>query len=80
VIAPYKGEFELWYGHHCGWRFYFLLIALTALELFRPKDSKAWRHFYHDIPKPSKELEPYLLELESFSTHLFCNRLLILKK
>ncbi|HOO03032.1 MAG TPA: sugar transferase [Rectinema sp.] len=60
VIAPYKGELELWYSHHCGWRSYFLLIALTIWVLFRPDDSKAWRHFYHDIPKPPKELEPYL--------------------
>ncbi|HNV37114.1 MAG TPA: sugar transferase [Rectinema sp.] len=60
VIAPYKGELELWYSHHCGWRSYFLLLALTVWELFRPDDSKAWRHFYNDIPKPPKELEPYL--------------------
>jgi len=60
VIAPYKGELELWYSHHCGLRSYFLLIALTIWVLFRPDDSKAWRHFYHDIPKPPKELEPYL--------------------
>jgi len=60
VIAPYKGELELWYTHHCGWRSYFLLIALTAWKLFRPADSKAWRLFYHDIPEPPPELAPYL--------------------
>lgn len=60
VIAPYKGRLEQWYVPHSGWRSYFLLIALTVVKLVRPGDSKIWHFFYHDIPSPPAELEPYL--------------------
>lgn len=60
IIAPYKGELELWYTHHCGWRSYFLLLALTAWKLVSPSDSWVWKHFYHDIPEPPRDLQAYL--------------------
>lgn len=50
VIAPYKGELELWYCAHRGLKTYLLLIVLTAWALLRPA-SKAYAAAFKDLPE-----------------------------
>lgn len=55
LIAPYKGELELWYAKHRSVRLYFLLIFLTAWVVFFP-ESKLPQKFFTSLPIPPKEL------------------------
>ena len=59
VIAPYKGELEVWYADHRSVANYFKLIFLTVISVLRPK-SQAWRKAFKDLPEVPDELEPYL--------------------
>ncbi len=59
VIGPYKGELECWYAEHRSLSLYFQLIMLTVEAVLHP-DSRKWQSTFKDIPKPPKELEPYL--------------------
>ena len=59
VIAPYKGELEVWYADHRSVANYFKLIFLTVVSVLRPK-SQAWRKAFKDLPEVPDELEPYL--------------------
>ena len=56
VIAPYKGELEVWYAEHRSLRSYFLLILLTAWTVLRPR-SDLHRRFFPGLPEPPKELK-----------------------
>ena len=50
IIAPYKGELEMWYQDH---NFFFLdlqLIFLTAWVIMIP-DSKLYEKWFKDLPK-----------------------------
>ena len=56
VIAPYKGELELWYVKHRKLRLYFGLIFLTMFSLFCP-NAKVYKSLLRDLPRPPKELD-----------------------
>lgn len=56
VIAPYKGELELWFIRNHGLGLYFLLIALTVLIVIFPRAS-AYQRLLRDLPSPPKELQ-----------------------
>ena len=60
VIAPYKGELELWYTEHRNLRMYFALVFLTAWSVVRP-GSDAYTYFFKNLPTPPKELEQYMM-------------------
>lgn len=55
VIAPYKGELELWYIVHRSVMLYILLIALTGWIVVFPK-SKLHLSLFKDIPQPPSAL------------------------
>lgn len=55
VIAPYKGELELWYLRHQGLRIYLILIALTVLVVLAP-ESFAYKRWLPDLPLPPEGL------------------------
>ena len=59
VIAPYKGELELWYTKHRNIISYFAIIFLTALSVLKPR-SDAYKRIFHDLPPVPAELQPYL--------------------
>lgn len=59
VIAPYKGELELWYTQHCSLWLYFAIIFLTAWSLFRPRGA-AYTRLFRDLPVVPGELQAYL--------------------
>jgi lipopolysaccharide/colanic/teichoic acid biosynthesis glycosyltransferase len=59
VIAPYKGELEVWYADHASLRTYFMLIFLTAFSLFKP-DGKIYKRFFRDLPEVPGALSGFL--------------------
>jgi lipopolysaccharide/colanic/teichoic acid biosynthesis glycosyltransferase len=59
VIAPYKGELEVWYARHRNLGVYFTLVILTVWALVRPK-SKAYRWVFHDLPEAPEGLKQIL--------------------
>ncbi|CAA6812536.1 MAG: Lipid carrier : UDP-N-acetylgalactosaminyltransferase (EC [uncultured Sulfurovum sp.] len=54
-IAPYKTELELWYKVNQNLYTYFMLIGLTAWNIFFT-DSKLYRKVFRDLPEPPAEL------------------------
>ena len=52
VIAPYKGELELWYLDHFGFWTDVKLIFLTAWVIVFPK-SRLMEKMFKDLPKPA---------------------------
>jgi lipopolysaccharide/colanic/teichoic acid biosynthesis glycosyltransferase len=58
VIAPYKGQLEIWYCNHRSLWVNFLLILITAWMLFRPKSDIAFSLF-RDLPPMPEELKRY---------------------
>ena len=50
VIAPYKGELEIWYQNNLSFRTDFLIIFLTAWYIFFP-NSKIVETIFKDLPK-----------------------------
>lgn len=59
VIAPYKGELEVWFTSHRTLRTYFLVITLTACAVVWPKGS-LWKVAWPDLPRPPQGLARYL--------------------
>jgi lipopolysaccharide/colanic/teichoic acid biosynthesis glycosyltransferase len=59
VIAPYKGELELWYTKNRSMWVYFALIGLTAWAVFRP-GSDIYKRIFKDLPKTPPELAAIL--------------------
>lgn len=55
VIAPYKGELELWYVEHQSIGLYIVLILLTAWVVIFPK-SKLHLKLFKSLPQPPQEL------------------------
>jgi lipopolysaccharide/colanic/teichoic acid biosynthesis glycosyltransferase len=55
VIAPYKGQLELWYIENSSMRLYLLLITLTVWIVLFPK-SRWYLHLFKDLPEPPKVL------------------------
>ena len=52
VIAPYKGELEMWYQSNNSFFLDLQLIFLTAWVIFIP-DSKLYESWFKDLPKRS---------------------------
>ncbi len=61
VIAPYKGELEVWFTRNRTLGSWFLLIILTAWAVLRPSSS-AYLRVFKDLPPPPAALKPYLQE------------------
>ena len=55
IIAPYKGELEVWWTQHRTIGNYFKLIFLTAWALVSPR-TKLWKKWFKDLPEPPEEL------------------------
>jgi lipopolysaccharide/colanic/teichoic acid biosynthesis glycosyltransferase len=52
VIAPYKGELEMWYQENSSFLLDLQLIFMTALVILIP-DSKLYKKWFKDLPKRS---------------------------
>ena len=50
VIAPYKGELEMWYQSHKSFTLDFQLIFMTAWVIIFP-ESKLYEKWFKDLPK-----------------------------
>lgn len=59
VIAPYKGELEVWWSKNATLLNYFKIIFLTAWALFFTR-SKLWKKWFKDLPKVPETLKEYL--------------------
>ncbi len=59
IIAPYKGQLELWYASHKSIWLYFSIILLTAWAVIRP-NSKSVLGLFRKLPPPPSALAPYL--------------------
>ncbi len=59
VIAPYKGELEVWWTRHRTIGNYFKLIFLTAWALVSPRTA-LWKRWFKGLPEPPKELIQFL--------------------
>lgn len=55
VIAPYKGELEIWYTEHRNPRTYLLIILLTAAAIVSP-GSRLYEKCFPDLPRPPEAL------------------------
>jgi len=60
VIAPYKGELELWYSRNKSLAKYFALIFLTAWSVVKPRSDLHFRLFT-TLPTPPSELRHFLI-------------------
>jgi len=52
VIAPYKGELEMWYQSNCSFLLDLQLIFMTAWVILMPT-SKLYEKWFKDLPKRS---------------------------
>lgn len=59
VIAPYKGELEVWFSKNRNLKNYCKLIFMTVDAVLHP-DSKKWRTAFKDLPPVPSELEQYI--------------------
>ena len=59
VIAPYKGEVELWYVDHQSFLKYVLVIILTVVVVVSPRSQLVWRAF-PSLPSPPVELASFM--------------------
>ena len=59
IIAPYKGELEVWWVQHRTLANYFKIIAMTVIVLFAPH-SRLYHKWFKDLPRPPKELQEVL--------------------
>jgi lipopolysaccharide/colanic/teichoic acid biosynthesis glycosyltransferase len=50
VIAPYKGELEMWYQSNCSFLLDLQLIFMTAWVILAP-NSKLYEKWFKDLPK-----------------------------
>jgi lipopolysaccharide/colanic/teichoic acid biosynthesis glycosyltransferase len=50
VIAPYKGELEMWYQDHCSLYLDFQLIFMTAYVILFP-ETRLYEKWFSDLPK-----------------------------
>ncbi len=56
IIAPYKGELEVWWVRHRTLANYFKIIILTIIVLFAPH-SRLYQKWFKDLPPVPKELQ-----------------------
>ena len=54
VIAPYKGELEIWFVNHYSPYVYFMLIVLTVWTIIN-SDSTAYKRIFNNLPQPPNE-------------------------
>ncbi len=59
IIAPYKGELEIWWVRHSTLANYSKIIILTIIVLFAPH-SKFYHKWFKDLPPVPKELQEVL--------------------
>ena len=59
VIAPYKGELEVWYSAHRNIWIYFLLMFMTAWSVLKP-GTRIYTYIFKDLPQPPDELRSIL--------------------
>lgn len=59
IIAPYKGNLEIWFTKHRNIITYFKLIFLTVLAVLKPSSNK-WKTSFKDLPPVPTELEEYI--------------------
>lgn len=59
IIAPYKGELEVWYSRSYNLKTYFLLILITIYVILSPKSKVFW-YFFKSAPRPTGELKNWL--------------------
>ena len=59
IIAPYKGELEIWFTKHRNIITYFKLIFLTVLAVLKPSSNK-WKTSFKDLPTIPDELKEYI--------------------
>ena len=59
IIAPYKGELEIWFTKHRNVINYFKLIFLTVLAVLKPSSNK-WKTSFKDLPPVPDELKEYI--------------------
>ena len=59
VIAPYKGELEVWYSAHRNIWTYFLLMFMTAWSVLKP-GTRIYTYIFKDLPQPPDELRSIL--------------------
>lgn len=59
IIAPYKGELELWFSRRRSLGSYFALIFLTAWAVIRPS-SQCYKRVFRDLPPPPESLRDHL--------------------
>jgi len=59
IIAPFKGELEVWWVHHRTLANYFKIIILTIIVLFAPH-SRLYHKWFRDLPPVPKELQEVL--------------------
>jgi lipopolysaccharide/colanic/teichoic acid biosynthesis glycosyltransferase len=59
VVAPYKGQLEMWYAKHRNIRTYFVLILSTIIILFKPS-SNIHLSFFADFPPVPPDLKKYI--------------------
>jgi lipopolysaccharide/colanic/teichoic acid biosynthesis glycosyltransferase len=58
IVAPYKGDLEVWWTKNRTLGNYFKLIFLTAWSLVSPRTS-LWKKWFIDLPEPVIELKRY---------------------
>jgi lipopolysaccharide/colanic/teichoic acid biosynthesis glycosyltransferase len=59
VIAPYKGQLEVWWLEHRSLGKYFKLIFLTAWSVVNP-GTTLWKSWFKDLPDAPGDLKPYM--------------------
>jgi len=59
IVAPYKGDLEVWWTQHRTISNYFKLIFLTALVIFMPR-TDVWKKWFAGLPEPPKELKQFI--------------------
>ena len=59
IVAPYKGQLEVWFVSNNSTKNYFLLIMATVIVVIFPNSKIVWKLF-PKLPKPSPALEKLL--------------------
>ena len=59
MIAPYKGELEVWWVRHRTLGNYFKIIIMTVIVLFAPK-SRLYHKWFKDLPPVPNDLQELL--------------------
>ncbi len=59
IVAPYKGNLEIWYVNKRSIIVYILLIFATMWHVLFPRSKLIWTIF-NDLPKPPKDLRKVL--------------------